>query len=170
MKQRVMLAIALSGRPALLIADEPTSALDVTIQAQVLELLRRLREEYALTVLLITHDFGVVAEIADRVGVMYAGRLVEEAPVRELFADPKHPYTKALLAAIPEEIPDGFGRKRLRALPGTVPDPVALPTGCRFHPRCPDRFAPCASELPTTLVVGPGRTVACHLHDPGRTR
>src|SRR5215831_10926176 len=127
MKQRVMLAIALSGRPALLIADEPTSALDVTIQAQVLELLGRLRREYALTVLLITHDFGVVAEVADRVGVMYCGRLVEEAPVRELFADPKHPYTKALLAAIPEEVPDGSGRRRLAALPGIVPDPVAPP-------------------------------------------
>jgi peptide/nickel transport system ATP-binding protein len=169
MKQRVMLAIALSCRPALLIADEPTSALDVTIQAQVLELLGRLRTEYELTVLLITHDFGVVAEIADRVGVMYSGRLVEEAPVRELFADPKHPYTRALLAAIPEEIPDGSGRRRLRALPGAVPDPTAPPPGCRFHPRCPDRFAPCGAEPPATLPIGPARTVACHLHDPSRS-
>jgi peptide/nickel transport system ATP-binding protein len=168
MKQRVMLAIALSGRPELLIADEPTSALDVTIQAQVLELLGRLRAEYALTVLLITHDFGVVAEVADRVGVMYSGRLVEEAPVRELFADPKHPYTRALLAAIPEEAPDGSGRRLLRALPGGVPDPTSPPSGCRFHPRCPERFAPCDTEAPATLSPGPGRTVACHLHDPSR--
>src|SRR5580765_5747675 len=124
MKQRAMLAIALSCRPALLIADEPTSALDVTIQAQILELLRKLKADYNLTVLLITHDFGVVAEVADRVGVMYAGRLVEEARARELFADPKHPYTRALLRAMPEDGDDRSG-KRLRALPGNAPDPVA---------------------------------------------
>lgn len=128
MKQRVMLAIALSCRPALLIADEPTSALDVTIQAQILDLLRKLKADYNLTVLLITHDFGVVAEVADRVGVMYAGRLVEEATARELFADPKHPYTRALLRAMPEEGDDGRG-KRLRALPGNAPDPVVPPPG-----------------------------------------
>jgi peptide/nickel transport system ATP-binding protein len=167
MKQRVMLAIALSCRPALLIADEPTSALDVTIQAQALDLLRRLKADYDLTVLLITHDFGVVAEIADRVGVMYAGRLVEEGPVGAIFADPKHPYTKALLRAIPVD-DDGAGRKRLVALPGSVPDPVAPPAGCRFHPRCPDRFAPCDAVVPEWLTVGPGRSAACHLHDPRR--
>ena len=115
MKQRVMLAIALSCAPALLIADEPTSALDVTIQAQILDLLRKLKADYSLTVLLITHDFGVVAEVADRVGVMYAGRLVEQAVAKELFADPKHPYTRALLRAMPEEGADGRG-KRLLAL------------------------------------------------------
>ncbi len=163
MKQRAMLAIALSCAPALLIADEPTSALDVTIQAQILELLRKLKVEYNLTVLLITHDFGVVAEVADRVGVMYAGRLVEEATTRDLFDDPKHPYTRALLRAIPDDRGDGRG-KRLRALPGSAPDPVAPPSGCRFHPRCPDVFAPCAAIVPRDLTLPGGRRVACHLH------
>jgi len=167
MKQRVMLAIALSCRPALLIADEPTSALDVTIQAQILDLLRKLKADYNLTVLLITHDFGVVAEVADRVGVMYAGRLVEEAGARELFADPKHPYTRALLRAMPAEGDDGRG-KRLRALPGNAPDPVVPPPGCRFHPRCPDVFAPCAGVEPEDRVLPGGRRVACHLHAPER--
>jgi oligopeptide/dipeptide ABC transporter ATP-binding protein len=167
MKQRAMLAIALSCRPRLLIADEPTSALDLTIQAQILALLRALKAEYGLTVLLITHDFGVVAEIADRVGVMYAGRIVEEAPVRELFAAPKHPYTRALLAAVPEDASDGRG-KRLRALAGQVPDPIAYPSGCRFHPRCPDAFAPCPDVDPRAVRIGAGRRVACHLHDPDR--
>ena len=167
MKQRAMLAIALSCRPALLIADEPTSALDVTIQAQILELLRKLKAEYKLTVLLITHDFGVVAEGADRVGVMYAGRLVEEAGARELFADPKHPYTRALLRAMPEDGEDGRG-KRLRALPGSAPDPVSPPSGCRFHPRCPDVFAPCAGTEPKPVALAGGRRVACHLHTAER--
>ncbi len=167
MKQRVMLAIALSCAPALLIADEPTSALDVTIQAQILDLLRKLKADYNLTVLLITHDFGVVAEVADRVGVMYAGRLVEQAVARELFADPKHPYTRALLRAMPEEGDDGRV-KRLLALSGSSPDPVAPPPGCRFHPRCPDVFAPCAGIEPANLVLRSGRRVACHLHAPER--
>ena len=167
MKQRAMLAIALSCRPALLIADEPTSALDVTIQAQILDLLRKLKADYNLTVLLITHDFGVVAEVADRVGVMYAGRLVEQAVAKELFVDPKHPYTRALLRAMPEDGDDGRG-KRLRALPGNAPDPVAPPPGCRFHPRCPDVFAPCAGIEPEDRVLPGGRRVACHLHAPER--
>ena len=167
MKQRAMLAIALSCRPALLIADEPTSALDVTIQAQILALLRKLKSDYQLTVLLITHDFGVVAEVADRVGVMYAGRLVEEAETRELFADPKHPYTRALLRAMPDEGDDGRG-KRLRALPGSAPDPVSPPSGCRFHPRCPDVFAPCASTEPKLQRLASARRVSCHLYPAGR--
>ena len=167
MKQRVMLAIALSCSPALLIADEPTSALDVTIQAQILELLRNLKDAYNLTVLLITHDFGVVAEVADRVGVMYAGRLVEEARAPDLFNDPKHPYTRALLRAIPDEGDESRG-KRLRALPGSAPDPVAPPSGCRFHPRCPDVFAPCASIEPATVGVGEGHRTACHLYSAER--
>ena len=167
MKQRAMLAIALSCRPALLIADEPTSALDVTIQAQILDLLRKLKADYNLTVLLITHDFGVVAEVADRVGVMYAGRLVEQAVAKELFVDPKHPYTRALLRAMPEDGDDGRG-KRLRALPGNAPDPVVPPPGCRFHPRCPDVFAPCAGIEPEDRVLPGGRRVACHLHAPER--
>jgi oligopeptide/dipeptide ABC transporter ATP-binding protein len=164
MAQRVMLAIALSCSPALLIADEPTSALDVTVQAQVLALLRRLKAEYALTVLLITHDFGVVAENADRVGVMYAGRLVEEAPVRELFATPAHPYTKGLLRA--QVGRPGTGR-RLEALPGAVPDPVAPPPGCRFHPRCDVRFEPCDRREPADTALGGDRRVACFLHEGG---
>ncbi|HEX4822716.1 MAG TPA: ABC transporter ATP-binding protein [Candidatus Polarisedimenticolaceae bacterium] len=163
MKQRAMLAIALSCRPRLLIADEPTSALDLTIQAQILALLRTLKADRRLTVLLITHDFGVVAEIADRVGVMYAGRLVEEAPVREIFARPRHPYTQALLAAIPEDAGDGRG-KRLRALAGQVPDPVAYPAGCRFHPRCPEAFAPCGTIEPPNVDLEAGCRVACHLY------
>jgi len=167
MKQRAMLAIALSCRPALLIADEPTSALDVTIQAQILELLRKLKADHNLTVLLITHDFGVVAEVADRVGVMYAGQLVEEAATRELFADPKHPYTRALLRAVPDDGDDQRG-KRLCALPGSAPDPVTPPSGCRFHPRCPDVFAPCAARTPASLAVPGGGRVACHLYGPER--
>jgi oligopeptide/dipeptide ABC transporter ATP-binding protein len=169
MKQRVMLAIALSCRPKLLVADEPTSALDVTIQAQILALLRRLKAEHDLTVLIITHDFGVVAEIADRVGVMYAGSIVEEASASALFADPKHPYTRGLLAAIPEEDPAGR-RRRLVALPGNVPDPADPPSGCRFHPRCPERFAPCEREVPAESEPGAGRRVACHLYDRALAR
>jgi peptide/nickel transport system ATP-binding protein len=162
MKQRVMLAIALSCSPALLIADEPTTALDVTIQAQILALLRDLRDKLSLTILLITHDLGVVAENADRVGVMYAGRLVEEAPVRQLFDRPEHPYTRGLLRAMP-----GSGSaqtRRLPTLPGVVPDPSDPPAGCRFHPRCSERFEPCDRDEPEMSErPGTGR-VACFLH------
>ncbi len=162
MKQRVMLAIALSCSPALLIADEPTTALDVTIQAQILALLRDLRDKLSLTILLITHDLGVVAENADRVGVMYAGRLVEEAPVRQLFDRPEHPYTRGLLRAMPGS---GTGRtRRLPTLPGVVPDPSDPPSGCRFHPRCSERFEPCDRDEPEMSErPGTGR-VACFLH------
>ncbi len=168
MKQRVMLAIALSCSPALLIADEPTTALDVTIQAQILALLRALRKDLLLTVLLITHDLGVVAENADRVGVMYAGRLVEEAPVRDLFLDPRHPYTRGLLRSLPGSgAPRGeAGRPRLYTLRGAVPDPSAPPPGCRFHPRCPEAFEPCPRREPPDFAVGPGRRAACFLEDP----
>ncbi|MEE8411645.1 MAG: ABC transporter ATP-binding protein [Acidobacteriota bacterium] len=162
MKQRVMLAIALSCSPALLIADEPTTALDVTIQAQILALLRELRQRLSLTILLITHDLGVVAENADRVGVMYAGRLVEEARVEQLFNRPEHPYTRGLLRAMPGS---GFAEgRRLPTLPGVVPDPSHPPAGCRFHPRCSERFEPCDQEEPEMLDrPGAGR-VACFLH------
>ena len=158
MQQRAMLAIALACRPALLIADEPTSALDVTIQAEILALLRRLKAEMGLTVLLITHDLGVVAENADRVGVMYAGRLVEEAPVVALFRDPRHPYTRALLGSVSAL----RGKTRLPELAGGVPDPLAPPAGCRFHPRCPERFEPCDRQEPADTAVGPERRAACH--------
>jgi oligopeptide/dipeptide ABC transporter ATP-binding protein len=167
MQQRVMLAIALACDPVLLIADEPTTALDVTIQAQILELLRTLREEIGLSVLLVAHDLAVVAENADRVGVMYAGRLVEEAPTAELFASPGHPYTRALLRAIPGR-GDGARTGRLVGLEGTVPDPVAPPPGCRFHPRCPERFGPCDRDDPALQPAGPARRVACHLGSAGR--
>jgi peptide/nickel transport system ATP-binding protein len=168
MKQRVMLAIALSCSPSLLIADEPTTALDVTIQAQILALLRRLRQELELTVLLITHDLGVVAENADRVGVMYAGRLVEEAPVKELFSDPKHPYTRGLLRSMPGAGSGQRKDRRLETLPGSVPDPANPPSGCRFHPRCSDRFAPCTEREPADSAVTTNRRVSCFLYEnPG---
>jgi oligopeptide/dipeptide ABC transporter ATP-binding protein len=164
MKQRAMLAIALACSPSLVIADEPTTALDVTIQAQILALLRRLRDELDLALLLITHDLGVVAENADRVGVMYAGRIVEEAPVEALFRAPEHPYTRGLLGAMPGANPGGLRDRYLPTLPGSVPDPADPPPGCRFHPRCPDRFEVCDRSRPMGTIIAPGRRVACHLH------
>lgn len=169
MKQRVMIAIALSCGPRLLIADEPTSALDVTIQAQILSVLRRLREDLHLTVMLIAHDLGVVAGHADRVGVMYAGRLVEEAAVREIFADPQHPYTRALLKSLPGDPRAESPPRRLPTLPGTVPDPSAPPPGCRFHPRCPEALPVCATEEPPSVAPSPGRRVVC-VHAAGNAR
>ncbi len=167
MKQRVMLAIALSCEPALLIADEPTTALDVTIQAQILALLRGLREQMRLTVLLIAHDLGVVAENADRVGVMYAGRIVEEAPVADLFARPAHPYTRGLLRSMPGAAGTaGDGTRKLATLPGTVPDPANPPPGCRFHPRCPEAFEPCSRREPADFAAGQDRRAACFLLEP----
>lgn len=163
MKQRVMLAIALSCSPSLIIADEPTTALDVTVQAQILALLRQLKDDLGLTVLLITHDLGVVAENADRVGVMYAGRLVEESPVSGLFEDPKHPYTLGLLKSMPGKV--AGGRSRLAVLKGSVPDPLDPPSGCRFHPRCPEIFDPCSRSSPPDFPAGAGRRVACFLHE-----
>ena len=161
MRQRVMIAMALSCNPALLIADEPTTALDVTIQAQILALLARLRREFGMAVLLITHDLGVVAEVADRVAVMYGGRIVEHAPVREIFARPLHPYTQGLMNAIPRL---GKEQMRLAVIPGTVPNPAALPPGCPFHPRCPLADTRCRTELPPLLAeggseVGPGGAI-----------
>jgi oligopeptide/dipeptide ABC transporter ATP-binding protein len=170
MKQRVMLAIALSCSPSLLIADEPTTALDVTIQAQILDLLRRLRDELELTVLLITHDLGVVAENADRVGVMYAGRLVEEAPVKELFGDPKHPYSLGLLRSMPGLEGRDRRDRRLKTLPGNVPDPANPPSGCRFHPRCSERFDPCDKREPADSALTTSRRVSCFLHEQPERR
>jgi oligopeptide/dipeptide ABC transporter ATP-binding protein len=158
MRQRVMIAMALACRPAVLIADEPTTALDVTIQAQILELLDRLRRELGMAVLLITHDLGVVAETADTVAVMYAGQVVENARVRDLFARPLHPYTAGLLASLPQL---GQVRERLRVIPGQVPDPAAFPAGCRFHPRCPLAQERCRREAPELLPAGEGRSVRC---------
>ncbi len=158
MRQRVMIAIALSCNPRLLLADEPTTALDVTIQAQILELLSDIRAEFGMAVILITHDLGVVAQHVDRVMVMYGGRVVEEAPVHELFAHPRHPYTEGLLRSIPS-IDDEGGR--LFAIPGTVPAPFELPTGCRFRPRCGYAEAACATIDPRLVDAGPRHRAAC---------
>ncbi len=159
MRQRVMIAMALACRPDLLIADEPTTALDVTIQAQILDLLRRLQEELQMSVLLITHDLGVIAETAERVVVMYAGKVVEEAPCRELLHDAKHPYTKALIECLPEV---GGKRGQLRVIPGQVPDLSDVPPGCPFHPRCQIAVERCRSEEPEERQVGVD-LVACPL-------
>jgi oligopeptide/dipeptide ABC transporter ATP-binding protein len=161
MRQRVLIAIALACRPALLIADEPTTALDVTIQAEILDLLREMKARFSLSLLLITHDLGVVAETADRVAVMYAGRIVEQAPVREIFRTPKHPYTQGLLASIPGATPG----TRLRAIEGTVPDIGALPRGCAFGPRCPQHFARCDTAPPPFFDVGGEHQARCYLHE-----
>jgi oligopeptide/dipeptide ABC transporter ATP-binding protein len=164
MRQRVMIAIALACRPSLVIADEPTTALDVTIQAEILDLLRDMKEAFHLSLLLITHDLGVIAETADRVAVMYAGRIVETGPVRQIFRQPAHPYTRGLLASMPGGAPG----QRLRAIEGSVPLLGALPPGCAFNPRCPDRFEPCTGAPPPDYVAGPSQTAKCYLHDTQR--
>ena len=164
LRQRALIAMALACEPKLLIADEPTTALDVTIQAQILDLLRTMQQKMGLTLLLITHDLGVVAEMADRVAVMYAGRIVEHSPVKDLFADPRHPYTQGLLASIP----GGGPGSRLRAIQGIVPSIGSLPPGCSFNPRCPQRFEPCPTAHPADTVLPDGRTVKCYLHGPAR--
>jgi oligopeptide/dipeptide ABC transporter ATP-binding protein len=161
MRQRVLIAMALACNPSLVIADEPTTALDVTIQAEILDLLRDMKATFNLSLLLITHDFGVIAEMADRVAVMYAGRIVEDGPVRAIFRQPQHPYTRGLLASIP-----GEPGKRLRAIEGSVPTLGAIPPGCAFSPRCPDRFDPCSSAPPPEYAVGPEHGARCYLHDP----
>lgn len=160
MRQRVMIAIAMSNNPQLLIADEPTTALDVTVQAQILKLMMKMKEEHHSAILFITHDMSVVAETADRVMVMYAGQIVEEAPVRELFTNPKHPYTTALLKSMPNLDTDV---KRLPSIPGTVPSAYALPEGCRFAPRCPFAMEHCHEVLPEVIHIQDEHKVRCHL-------
>jgi oligopeptide/dipeptide ABC transporter ATP-binding protein len=160
MKQRVMLAMAIACRPRLLIADEPTTALDVTIQAQILELLRSLKQEFGMAVLLITHDLGVVAHFAERVLVMYAGKIVEQGSVRDVFKRASHPYTQALLAALPDPLKP---KKRLEAIPGRVPSPSMLPPGCAFCARCAHAFGPCAGQEPPLFEVAEGHSAACFL-------
>jgi peptide/nickel transport system ATP-binding protein len=155
-----MIAIALACDPKVLIADEPTTALDVTIQAGILDLLRDVRERLGTAIILITHDLGVVADVADRVVVMYAGRKVEEAPVRELFAHPQHPYTVGLLAAIPQPV-EGAGRRRLQEIPGIVPSLPEPPPQCTFAPRCPRADERSRSEEPPLRPVRPDHLVAC---------
>jgi peptide/nickel transport system ATP-binding protein len=161
MLQRVMIAMALSADPDILLADEPTTALDVTIQAQILELLGALRRRVGTAILLITHDLAVVAEVADRVCVMYAGQIVEQGPVRELFRRPLHPYTQGLLASVPRVDQPG---KDLRTISGSVPNLIDPPTGCRFHPRCPHAMPVCRVDRPPMTDEGAGHTVACYLY------
>jgi oligopeptide/dipeptide ABC transporter ATP-binding protein len=166
MLQRVMIAMALACAPKVLIADEPTTALDVTIQAQILTLLRDLQRETGMALLLITHDLGIVAEVADEVAVMYAGKLVERAPVGALFAGPAHPYTAGLFASLPAM---NRGRARLHTITGSVPPATEFPPGCRFAPRCPHAMARCRAEAPPEFSMGDGHAAACWLHDAATT-
>ncbi|GAB3756957.1 oligopeptide/dipeptide ABC transporter ATP-binding protein [Microlunatus parietis] len=163
--QRAMIAIALACQPALLIADEPTTALDVTTQARILDLLLELKEDLAMSILFITHDLGVVAEVADEVAVMYLGKVVEYGPVSRIFHQPSHPYTRALLRSIPT-----FGldrRHRLQAIPGLVPHPSRRPVGCSYHPRCDAAIAGfCEQNVPATTRLADDASVQCHLYDP----
>ena len=163
MRQRVMIAMALSCKPQLLIADEPTTALDVTIQAQILDLLAELKSELGMAIMLITHAMGVVAEVAQRVVVMYAGKVVEEASVEELFAHPRHPYTQGLIRSIPRIDTAAAHKVRLETIPGTVPKLIAPGVGCRFAPRCRFAVAACTSATPPLRQVAPGHKVACIL-------
>ena len=159
MKQRVVIAIALACSPRLLIADEPTTALDVTIQAQVLELMQRLKNELGTSMLLITHDLGVVAETCDRVAIMYAGEIMECGTLEEVYNDTRHPYTKGLFGSIPSA---NTRARRLSPIPGLMPDPAALPKGCAFHPRCGRATELCRREKPADLTVGKGHSARCH--------
>ena len=161
MRQRVMIAMAMSCEPDLLIADEPTTALDVTIQAQILELMKKIQQDKGMSILLITHDLGVVAEMCSRVIVMYAGKIVEEAPVEILFANPTHPYTQGLIASVPKL---GSGVKVLPSIPGSVPDLSAMPKGCRFAPRCKYATEKCHQEQPELLSVGEKQKCRCWLN------
>jgi len=162
MKQRVMIAMALACSPELLIADEPTTALDVTIQAQLLDLLNELQEQFRMSILLITHDLGVIAETADSVAVMYAGKIVEYASAEDLFGDPKHPYTVGLFRSLPK-----IGKKegKLAVIPGNVPNPLYFPEGCRFNPRCPQVMDTCREKVPPLAEVAAEHRAACYLYD-----
>ncbi len=165
MRQRVMIAMAMSCNPTLLVADEPTTALDVTIQAQILDLMLKLKYEFHTAIMLITHDLGVVAEMADRVVVMYAGKIVEESATKDLFREPLHPYTRGLLDSIPRL--DQPTAEKLHVIDGTVPNPLHLPKGCTFAPRCPHVMDVCRQKAPTLTEVSEGRKVSCWLHaDP----
>jgi len=161
MRQRVMIGLALALNPKLIIADEPTTALDVIVEAQILELLKQLKSEHQLTMILITHNIGIVAEMADTIGVMYAGQIVELGPTEDIFEDPLHPYTKGLLESAPNII---HPEKSMRPVPGSPPDLLSPPTGCKFHPRCPRVFEPCPYKEPQ-LLERKRRLVACHLYD-----
>ncbi len=163
MRQRVMIAMALSCQPKLLIADEPTTALDVTIQAQILELMQEMKERFGMAIMLITHAMGVVAETCQRVTVMYAGKVVEEAPVEALFGDPRHPYTQGLIRSIPRVDRSAEKKQRLEAIAGTVPNLLDPPPGCRFAARCKFAMDVCTQAVPPLKEVGPGHFVRCVL-------
>lgn len=165
MRQRVMIAMALACNPKLLIADEPTTALDVTIQAQILGLMRRLKTEFNASVMLITHNLGVVAETCQRIIVMYAGKVVEEGSVFEIFEEPKHPYTQGLLKSIPSL---DSKHTQLESIPGSVPNPLNMPKGCRFEPRCVKSMAICKEQQPELTILGEDRTVRCFLYEGGQ--
>jgi oligopeptide/dipeptide ABC transporter ATP-binding protein len=160
MRQRVLIAAAIACRPPLVVADEPTTALDATVQADILDLLLGMRRESGLSLLLITHDLGIAAWTADRIAVMYAGRIVESGPARSVLASPRHPYTRGLLASVPGPVPGA----RLEAIPGAPPDLAALPAGCAFAPRCADRFGACDASRPGAFEVAPGHSARCFLH------
>ncbi|MHA2171700.1 MAG: ABC transporter ATP-binding protein [Candidatus Kariarchaeaceae archaeon] len=162
MRQRVMIALALSCNPDLLIADEPTTALDVTIQAQVIDLMSSLRDRFQMSIILITHDVGIIAGMSDRVAIMYAGNLVEIADVVTIFKDPQHPYTQGLLGAIPTF--DSSRDEELVTIPGTIPNLITPPTGCRFHPRCPKAMPECSILIPDTIELRSGHSVRCLLY------
>ncbi|UVI30744.1 ABC transporter ATP-binding protein [Paenibacillus spongiae] len=161
MRQRVMIAMAMACNPEVLIADEPTTALDVTIQAQILDLMRKLQRERGTAIMLITHDLGVIAEMCDRVSVMYAGQIVEEGDVETLFREPKHPYTIGLMNSLPQF---SGGQERLYSIPGQVPQPADYPAGCRFAPRCPSRMEVCETSEPGSFDFGDGHRCKCHLY------
>ncbi|WP_375305956.1 ABC transporter ATP-binding protein [Bradyrhizobium sp. A11] len=165
MRQRVMIAMALACKPKLIIADEPTTALDVTIQAQILDLLQDMKDRFGMAVMLITHAMGVVAETAQRVVVMYAGKVVEEAPVNDLFGDPRHPYTQGLIRSIPRIDLDSEHKTRLEAIGGSVPILINPPVGCRFAPRCKFAMNVCTEKEPLLREIAPGHRMACHLGD-----
>jgi peptide/nickel transport system ATP-binding protein/oligopeptide transport system ATP-binding protein len=160
MRQRSMIAMGLSCQPRMLIADEPTTALDVTVQAQILDLIRSVQADLGMALMLITHDLGVVAEMVDEVAVMYAGRIIEAGPVNEVFLSPRHPYTQGLLESMPSRSRRG---ERLKVIRGSVPNPFNMPAGCNFAPRCPQRFEPCASLDPRLEADAAGKQVACWL-------
>lgn len=162
--QRIMIAMALSCKPKLLIADEPTASLDVTIQAEIMDLLLEIRKELNTSILLVSHDLGVIARMCDRIAVMYLGRIVELAPSRELFRNPKHPYTKALLASVPIPDPDQDSQKQRFRITGEIPSPLNIPAGCRFRSRCPEVFDRCPNEDPLLEPVGENHEAACLLY------
>jgi len=165
MRQRAMIAMALSCNPEILIADEPSTALDVTIQAQIIDLMMQLRRDFDAAIMLITHDLGVIAEIAQRIVVMYAGKVVEEGQILAIFEDPRHPYTRGLLKSIPKlGERSRYGRQRLKEIPGIVPSLYELPPGCSFYPRCPESMAMCKENLPELVDIGKAHLVRCWLY------